>query len=133
MIVRVQDLVGGLNLIRLDLDTVVRQRQEPVVSVREIEAGRTFPKVMVDGRIDLSGCEAVNDRVDPLDMGQATREFSEFTLRGVYVEELASIRAVFDFRDLALSAGELDVVANLEVSHSDTEASTISISSSVKP
>jgi len=72
---------------------------------------------VVNGRIDLPGCEAVNDGVDPLDVGQATREFPELTLRGVDMEELASIRAVFDLRDFALPTGELDVVPDLEFSH----------------
>jgi hypothetical protein len=33
------------------------------------------------------------------------------------VEELPSIGTIFDFRDFALSASELDVVTDLEVIH----------------
>ncbi|AAC82882.1 unknown (plasmid) [Halobacterium salinarum NRC-1] len=129
VVVRVQNFVGGLNLVWFDLDAVVRQREEPVVSVSKIEAGRTLPEVVVDRRIDLPGCEPVNDGVDPLDVGQATRELSEFSLCGVDMEELASVWAVLDLRDFAPPTGELDVIADLKVSHSSSEVSIISISS----
>ena len=79
--------------------------------------GRTFPEVVVDWGIDLPGCEAVNDGIDSLNVGQAAREFAEFPLCRVDVEELASVRTIFDLRDLTLSAGKLDVVSNLKLSH----------------
>ena len=137
VVVRIENLVSCLDLVRFYLDPIVRQRQEPVVPICEVEAGCTFSEVMVDRRIDLSSYEAVDDRVDPLDVGQATRQFPEFTLRGVNVEELAPIRALFDLCDFALPASELDVVPDLKVGHSpirpDSASSISSLSSSDTP
>ena len=50
-------------------------------------------------------------------MREATREFAELALLGVDVEEVAAVRPFLDLRDLSTPAGELDVVADLEVSH----------------
>lgn len=70
-------------------------------------------------------------------MGQAAREFAELSFCGVDMEELTSVRTVFYFGDLALPAGEFDVVADLEVRHSPirpANASSISsLSSSDTP
>lgn len=114
--VGIQDLVGSLNLIRFDLDTIVRQREEAVVSIGKIKTSRTLSEIVVERIVNLLGCEPVNDGVDPFDMGQATREFSELSLCGIDMEELTSSRAILDFRDLALFTGELDVVANYVIS-----------------
>ena len=69
VVIGVENLVGGLHLVRFDLDTVAGQREESVVSVGEAKAGCAFQEVLVDWRIDLSRCEAVNDGVDSLDVG----------------------------------------------------------------
>jgi hypothetical protein len=44
-------------------------------------------------------------------------EFTELSLRSVDVKEVIAIGAFLDLRDFSTTTGELDVVANLEVSH----------------
>jgi len=64
--------------------------------------------------VELSGVF----RIKFLDVGEAAGEFAELTLRGVDVEEVTAVGPFLDFRDLSTSAGEPDMVADLEVSHS---------------
>jgi hypothetical protein len=44
-------------------------------------------------------------------------EFTELSLRSVDVKEVIAVGSFLDFRDLTLSAGKLNMVADLEVSH----------------
>lgn len=48
---------------------------------------------------------------------QSLREFAESPLLGVPLEQLAAVQSVFDLRDLVLSTGEFDMVADLEMGH----------------
>ena len=102
---------------RFDLDPVVRQREEAIVPVREVEAGRTLSEVVVERVVDLLRCEAVDDGLELLDVGQAAWEFSEIAFCGVDVEQVVPVRAFLDLGDLAFPAGKRDVVADVEVSH----------------
>lgn len=67
--------------------------------------------------VDLLGCEEVDDRFEVLDVGQAAGQFAELSLWGIDVEEVATVWSFLDFRDLSTSASELDMVADLKVSH----------------
>jgi hypothetical protein len=44
-------------------------------------------------------------------------EFAELSLRSVDVKEVITTGSFLDFRDFSTTTGELDVVADLEVSH----------------
>jgi hypothetical protein len=63
--------------------------------------------------VGLARCEAVDERIEFLDVREAAGEFAELPLRGVDVEEVAAVGAFLDFRDLSPPAGELDVIAHL--------------------
>jgi hypothetical protein len=117
VVVGVEDLVGGLDLVRFDLDSVAGQGEKAVIPVGEIQPDRPFTQVVVKRCVRLARCEAVNERIEFLDMGEAAREFPELAPRGVDVEEMATVGPFLDFRDLSTPTGELDVVADLEVSH----------------
>jgi hypothetical protein len=65
--------------------------------------------------VGLARCEAVDERVEFLDVREATGEFAELALRSVDVEEVAAVGTILDFRNLSTAAGEVDVIANFEV------------------
>jgi hypothetical protein len=44
-------------------------------------------------------------------------EFTELSLRSVDAEEVIAVWSLLDLCDLSMPAGELDVVADLKVSH----------------
>lgn len=88
VVVRVLDLVGSLNQSRLNLDVVIRHRQEPLIPVCAIETSCIFTEIVVNRRLDLTGREPVNDGVNPLDMRQTKRAFLDLIPRGgVNVED----------------------------------------------
>ena len=117
VVVGVENLVGGLDLIGFDLDAVAGQREESVVLVGEIESDRPLSKIVMERWVGLAGREAVHERIEFLDVREAAREFAKLALRGVDVEEVTVVRPILDFRDLSAPAGELNVVTDLEVSH----------------
>jgi hypothetical protein len=68
-------------------------------------------------RIDLAGGEAIDDRVDTLDVRESIGKFLELSLGGIDVEQVAAVRTLFDLGDRSLSASEANLVADLEVIH----------------
>ena len=125
VVVGVENLVGGLHLVRFDLDTVAGQREESVVLVGEIEPNRPFSKVVVERWVGLAGREAVHERIEFLDVREAAGEFAELALRGVDVEEMPTVGPLLDFRNLSTPAGELDLIADLELVHPSVASSII--------
>ena len=80
VVVGVEDLVGGLHLVRFDLDAIAGQREEPVVLVGEIQPDRPLSKIVMERGVGLARCEAVDKRIEFLDVREATREFAELSL-----------------------------------------------------
>jgi hypothetical protein len=106
VVVGVEYLIGGLHLVRFDLDAVARQREKAVVLVSEIESNRTLLKVVVKRCVGLTRCEAVDERIEFFDVGETAGEFAELSLRGVDVEEVTAVWPFLNFRDLSTPAGE---------------------------
>jgi hypothetical protein len=67
--------------------------------------------------VGLAGSKAVDERIEFLDVGEPAGDFAELSLRGVDVEEVATVGSFLVFADHSTSAGELDVVADFEVTH----------------
>jgi len=86
--------------------------------------------------VGLARCEAVDERIELLDMREAAGEFAELSLRGIDVEKVAAVWPFLDLRDLSTPAGKLDVVADPELGHkfrSFTDSSIADTSSSPNP
>jgi len=110
--VGIENLVGGLDLVRFDLDSVAGQRKKAVVLIGKIESNRSLPKVVVKRGVRLDRCEPVDERIEFLDMGEAAGKFAELPLRGENVKGVATVWTFLDFRDLSPPTDELDVVAD---------------------
>ena len=117
VVVGVENLVGGLDLIGFDLDAVAGQREESVVLVGEIESDRPLPKIVMERGVGLAGCEPVDKRIEFLDVREAAGEFAELALRGVDMEEVPAVGPFLDFSDFSTPAGEFDVVADFVITH----------------
>ena len=123
VVVGVQNLVGGLYLVRFDLDAVAGQREEPVVLVGEIQPDRPLSKVEMERGVGLAGREAVDKRIEFLDVRETAGEFAELATRGVDVEEMTAIGPFLDLRNLTAPAGEFDLIADLELVHPSVTSS----------
>jgi len=80
VVVGVENFVGGLDLVRFDFDSVAGQREKTVVLVGEIKPDRSLPEVAVKRCVGLARCEAVDERIEFLDVGEAAGEFAELSL-----------------------------------------------------
>jgi len=112
MVVGVQNLVGGLDLVWLDIDAAPFERNEPIVPVGKVEPGGVESQLKLVVAVELFLPHQVADRIEFLDLERCGTLFQ--AIFGMDREQTGAPVPVVDLRDLAVPTRKLDQIANLE-------------------
>lgn len=104
--------MGGLDLIRLDVDPAALKGDEPVLAIGEVEPGGVEPEVEAVTAVELFLSYEVADRVELLDPERCGALLQP--ILGVDPEQTGAAVTVVDLRYFAAAARKLDQVTDLE-------------------